>query len=156
MRSFASRALDVKHRGCVPQGLTIDAMKRHGILNGDLAQLVALIGHGQTVLIADAGMPRPPGLPLIDLAVTLGLPGFVDVVRAVVCEMAVEKFTVADELVESNDSVLSDIQGLLVGSEQVQVSHELLKELSANAVAFVRTGEGTPYANVLLYSGVVF
>jgi len=36
------------------------------------------------------------------------------------------------------------------------VSHEELKRLSQKAAAVVRTGEFTPYANVILYSGVVF
>lgn len=131
-------------------------MKRHGILNGELANVIASIGHGQTILIADAGMPRPPNVALIDLAITLGLPGFVDVVRAVAVEMVAEKFTVADELVASKHAVLREVRNLLKGSEELHVSHAVLKELSADAVVFVRTGEGTPYANVLLHSGVVF
>jgi D-ribose pyranase len=131
-------------------------MKRHGILNGELSHLIASIGHGQTVLIADAGMPRPAGVPLIDLAVTLGLPGFVDVVRAVVGEMAAEMFTVADELVASKHGLVNDLRELLPAAAELSVSHETLKELAGNAVAFIRTGEGTPYANVLLHSGVIF
>jgi D-ribose pyranase len=131
-------------------------MKRDGILNGELARIIASIGHGQTVLIADAGMPCPAGVSLIDLAVTLGLPGFVDVVRAVVGEMAVEQFTVADELVTSQHAVLDDLRGLLPSVAELSVSHETLKELSGKVVAFVRTGEATPYANILLHSGVVF
>jgi D-ribose pyranase len=130
-------------------------MKSRGILNAQLAHVVASIGHGQTVLIADAGMPRPAGVPIIDLAITLGLPGFLDVVGAVVGEMTVERFTIADELVASNHRMLADLRGLLCGAES-SVPHEQLKALSADAVAFVRTGEATPYANVLLSSGVVF
>jgi D-ribose pyranase len=154
--SIAPGSGAVNHFGTRPRRLTMNPMKRHGILNGELARVVASIGHGQTILIADAGMPRPPGVLLIDLAVTLGLPGFVDVVRSVVSEMAVEKFTVAGDLVVSNQAVLRDVRGLLPNAEEMQVSHDRLKELSASAVAFVRTGEGTPYANVLLFSGVVF
>jgi D-ribose pyranase len=135
-----------------------ESMKTRGILNGQLAEVVASIGHGQTILIADAGMPRPPGVPLIDLAVTLGLPGFLDVVRAVVGEMTVERFTIATELVDSTHPVLADLRRLLNGqkSEESTVSHQELKARSAEAIAFVRTGEATPYANVLLASGVVF
>jgi D-ribose pyranase len=36
------------------------------------------------------------------------------------------------------------------------VTHAQLKELSRNARAVIRTGEATPYANVILYSGVIF
>jgi D-ribose pyranase len=36
------------------------------------------------------------------------------------------------------------------------VSHEALKTMTQSARAVVRTGEFTPYANVVLASGVVF
>jgi D-ribose pyranase len=36
------------------------------------------------------------------------------------------------------------------------VSHLILKEMTRNARAVVRTGEFTPYANVILVSGVTF
>jgi len=41
-------------------------------------------------------------------------------------------------------------------AEVDHITHEELKILSAEAVAIVRTGEFTPYANVILVSGVVF
>ena len=36
------------------------------------------------------------------------------------------------------------------------VTHEKLKELARHARAVIRTGEATPFANVILYSGVIF
>ncbi len=131
-------------------------MKRRGILNAELARVIAGIGHGQSVLIADAGMPAPPGVNVIDFAVVLGIPRFVDVLRAVIGEFAVERYVVATELVESNHALLGTTRELLSGSDETSVSHAELKKLSESCVAFVRTGEATPYANVLLCAGVVF
>ncbi len=131
-------------------------MKRLGILNAQLAQVIAAIGHGQTILIADAGMPRPPQVPIVDLALVLGIPRFIDVVRAVVEECAVETFTIAAEFVASDHAVLTELLAAMHGTTQATVSHKALKKLSKDAVLFVRTGEATPYANVLLSAGVVF
>lgn len=36
------------------------------------------------------------------------------------------------------------------------VMHDRLKELSHQARGVIRTGEATPFANVILYSGVIF
>jgi D-ribose pyranase len=36
------------------------------------------------------------------------------------------------------------------------VAHDALKRLSRDARAVIRTGEATPYANVVLYAGVIF
>jgi len=36
------------------------------------------------------------------------------------------------------------------------VSHSQLKELTKNCKAVIRTGETTPYANIILQSGCIF
>jgi D-ribose pyranase len=133
-------------------------VKRSGILNAHLAEVVAGIGHGQTILLADAGMPRPRNVPIVDLAVTLGLPGFLDVLQVIVGEMMIESYVIAEELVAAPAAIgtLSGIRSLLLGSAEGLISHEELKLRSASATLFVRTGEATPYANVLLSAGVVF
>ncbi|RIO78192.1 D-ribose pyranase, partial [Staphylococcus haemolyticus] len=41
-------------------------------------------------------------------------------------------------------------------SELEQVNHETFKALTKNAKAIIRTGEATPYANIILQSGVIF
>lgn len=68
-------------------------MKKHGILNSHIAKLLADLGHTDTIVIADAGLPVPPGVPKIDLALTLGTPGFREVTKLIADEMVVEKVT---------------------------------------------------------------
>ena len=58
-------------------------MKRTGILHAELSGLVAAMGHGDTLVIGDAGLPVPPGVRCIDLAVSPGVPRFQQVVDAV-------------------------------------------------------------------------
>jgi D-ribose pyranase len=131
-------------------------MKRSGILNAELAAVIAGIGHGQTILIADAGMPRPSDIAIVDLAVVLGCPSFIDVVSAIVRECSIEKYTIATELLGSDSEVLPQLRACLEDTAEEAVSHTDLKELSKGALVFVRTGEATPYANVLLTASVVF
>ena len=45
-------------------------MKKSGILHGDLSKIIAELEHFDTILIGDAGMPCPPGVKWIDLAVS--------------------------------------------------------------------------------------
>jgi len=59
---------------------------------------VAGLGHLDTVVIADAGLPIPPQTPRIDLAVAQGIPAFLDVLKAVLGEMEVQGAIIADEM----------------------------------------------------------
>ena len=129
-------------------------MKRGGIINAPLAGLLAGLGHTDTVVVGDCGLPRPPGVPVVDLAVTLGVPRFADVVTALAAELVVEWATVARETAEANPAALSLLEGLF--GEPRWVTHAELKAESARARLVVRTGEATPYANVVLTCGVPF
>lgn len=130
-------------------------MKKGPVLNIALSQLIASLGHGDLVVIGDAGLPVPPGVPLIDLALTRGVPGFLQTVETVLAEMQVERHLLADELATSNAPIAAAVAALgLPGRDGV--SHAEFKRLSAGARAIVRTGECTPYANIILVAGVVF
>lgn len=130
-------------------------MIRHGrLLHADLLGRLAAIGHTQTVVIADAGLPLPPGVPVVDLALTHGVPRFGAVLDAVLDTLVVESALVADEL--SGQPAQPAIHALLGSLPTARVPHERLKQLTAAASVIVRTGECTPYANVILTGGVDF
>ena len=129
-------------------------MKRHGILNSHISKVLTDLGHTDMVVIADCGLPIPTGVPRIDLALELGTPSFVDVVRIVADDMAVEQVTLATEIKAANPVALEAVTKLDV--PQDYVSHEAFKELTKQAKVIIRTGEATPYANVILHAGVIF
>src|SRR4029079_1246719 len=129
-------------------------MKKRGILQSALAEVIAGMGHTDLLVIGDAGLPVPPGVPCIDLAVRCGLPPMLDVTRAIADELQVEEVTVADELLERGGGLPDALRELFPGARFQHVSHEDLKRLSAGAKAVVRTGECTPYHNVVLRAGV--
>lgn len=129
-------------------------MKRTGILNRHLAGALAELGHGDGVLVCDAGMPIPDGPRVVDLAFRAGVPAFAEVLDGLLAELVVEGATAARELREANPEASSLLEGRFPGLDLV--AHERLKELSAGARLVVRTGEARPYANVLLRCGVFF
>jgi D-ribose pyranase len=131
-------------------------MKRTALLHAELSQVIAALGHGDMLVLGDAGLPIPAGPRSIDLAVTPGVPRLVDVLSEVLSEMQVERAYIAVEAMSAgNPSLPAWCRGRLPVVPQT-VPHEELKRISAQARAIVRTGECTPYANIILCAGVTF
>ena len=107
-------------------------------------------------MIGDAGMPIPPGVPIVDLVLTAGVPTFEQAMDAILDEAVVEGYTIAEEIVENNPRLLAYIREKLPGVEETMISHTDLKAMSAGVRFAVRTGEFTPYPNIILRAGVAF
>jgi D-ribose pyranase len=131
-------------------------MKKTPLLHAELSRLVASLGHGDAVVIADAGLPVPAGTPVIDLALTRGVPSFAQVLEALLSEMQVERAEHATEMLARSPQVAALLRHALPGVPLHPVDHEDFKQRCAAARAVVRSGECTPYANVMLFAGVVF
>jgi D-ribose pyranase len=129
-------------------------VKKAGILNRHLAGALAELGHGDGVLVCDAGMPIPAGPRVVDLAFRAGVPSFAEVLDGLLDELVVEGATAAREVRKANPEATALLEARFPGLWTV--SHEELKALSAGARLAVRTGEARPYANVLLRCGVFF
>lgn len=131
-------------------------MKKIGILNQPISVVVSGLGHMDTLVIADAGLPIPAETERIDLALTEGIPGFLETLRVVLTEMQVETAVVAQEMLSVSPHVYEAIQELLGDVPITTIDHEAFKAQTKTARAVVRTGEFTPYANIILVAGVVF
>lgn len=129
-------------------------MKREGILNAGLAGSIARLGHTDLVVVCDCGLPIPPGPEVVDLAFRFGVPSFETVLSGLLEEIVVEGATAAEE-VESQNTHSRDLLKTLL-PDLVLVSHEELKRMVAGTKLVVRTGEATPYSNVILRCGVPF
>ena len=70
-------------------------MQKIGIFNSDIAKVLADLGHTDTIVIGDCGLPVPAGVPKIDLALKPGTPSFLDVLTEVLKYMEVEKIHIA-------------------------------------------------------------
>jgi D-ribose pyranase len=131
-------------------------MKKIGTLNQPLSEVIAGMGHMDTLVIADAGLPIPQETQRIDLALTGGTPGFLETLRVVLGELKIEQAIVAEEMISSNEPIYKQVQEMLTEIPIETISHEDLKNRTKSARAVVRTGEFTPYANIILVAGVVF
>ncbi|GHD43711.1 D-ribose pyranase [Streptomyces mirabilis] len=129
-------------------------MKKAGILNRHLSGALAELGHGDGVLVCDAGMPIPAGPRVVDLAFRAGVPSFAEVLDGLLEELVVEGATAAHEVRGANPEATALLDARFPTLSTV--SHEELKALSAGVKLIVRTGEARPYANVLLRCGVFF
>lgn len=139
-------------------------MKKTTNLNAALSHSIATLGHTDSLTICDAGLPIPDFVERIDLALTAGVPGFLQTFDVAVSELFVERVLLAEEIKQKNPQILTALLERLAQLEKIQnnsiqidyVSHEIFKEQTHNSKAIVRTGECSPYANIILYSGVPF
>ena len=127
-------------------------MKKTALLNARISGLIAAMGHGDMLVIGDAGLPVPPGVEVIDLALVRGVPGVFDVLDAVLTELQVEGAILADE---AAPELSSAFRARDLGHVET-MPHDAFKIRTAAARAVIRTGECTPYANICLRAGVAF
>ncbi|AAM23504.1 D-ribose pyranase [Caldanaerobacter subterraneus subsp. tengcongensis MB4] len=130
-------------------------MKKTELLNSEISEVVARLGHKDLLVIADSGLPIPDNVKRIDIALTKGIPSFRDTLNTVLTELGVEKAYVAREMIDKNKKLYLELSEQF-GDKLVIIDHEQLKEMCKNAKAVIRTGEYTPYANIVLESGVEF
>lgn len=131
-------------------------MKKDRLLNPLILREVAALGHTDYLCIGDSGLPVPEGVKVIDISVTAGLPRFLDVLRAVESELVVESYIIAEEIAEANPETQEKINEILPGKPAAMVPHEEFKHLTEHAKCMIRTGETSPYANIILVGGVNF
>ena len=131
-------------------------MKKIGTLNQPLSAVIAGLGHMDQLVIADAGLPIPVTTQRIDLALKEGIPSFMDALQVVLEEVQVESAVIADEMVSNSPQVYQQLKEMLPDIPIETIPHEEFKIMTGEARAIVRTGEFTPYANIILNAGVVF
>jgi simple sugar transport system permease protein/D-ribose pyranase len=130
-------------------------MKRNGILNLPLNEAIAAMGHGDLLIVCDAGFPIPSQIPRVDLAILPDLPDLQTVLSAIAQDFIAEKVSYAAEMAENNPELKRKVDQIFVGADFIAVSHQqILSELSHKAKFIVRTGAFDPWGNILLYSGV--
>ena len=134
-------------------------MKKTALLNAELSAAIARLGHGDLIVIGDAGMPVPPGTACIDQALTPGVPDFITTLQVILSEMQVQGHLLAQETLEAAPAALGQLQELYacgaLGERQI-VTHARLKEACKEARVQIRTGECRPYSNIALIAGVTF
>lgn len=131
-------------------------MKKQVLLNSYLSRLIAEMGHGDCLAISDAGLPIPPQTPRIDLAVCGGVPSLLSVFDVVVTELEVERAVIAREMRIDSPRMYGQVIAKIRDIAYSEISHQQLKGRLTRCKAVVRTGELTPFANIVLHAGAIF
>jgi D-ribose pyranase len=129
-------------------------MKKKGVLNAPLNAALGELGHYDTSVICDAGLPIPGNMRRIDLSLTAGIPSFMEVLSAITDEIDLERVILAEEIKTNNPAQLKAIEKALPGIKIEFISHTEFKKRVSEAKFVVRTGEVTPFSNIILESGV--
>lgn len=139
-------------------------MYKSRLFNSEIIQILSKMGHTDQIAIGDAGLPIPENVKRIDLALTFGLPSFLQVFESVSESMQIEKVILAEEIFEHNPEIHKKILEQIQQVKKFQknkidityITHEMLKIQTNKCKAVIRTGECSPYANIVLQSGVIF
>lgn len=135
-------------------------MYKSGILNSEISSTLSYMGHTDTICIADCGLPIPENVKRIDLALKEGVPSFIETFKEVSKHMKIEKIILADEIKNKNNEILKQICDIFENYEvnfKVEfISHQDFKEKTSKCKAIIRTGEMSPYANVILQANCIF
>ncbi|MBB6622826.1 D-ribose pyranase [Clostridium gasigenes] len=131
-------------------------MRKTPLLNSNLSLVISKMGHTDMIAIGDCGLPIPKESERIDLALVNGVPTFIDTLKVTLMELQVEEVLIAKETMEVSPNLFEEIKKVIGDVKITFISHEDLKKDLKKCMAVVRTGEQTPYANIILKSGVVF
>ena len=131
-------------------------MRKTKLINSEVSYTIPKMGHTDSITIGDCGLPIPDGVNRIDLALKYGVPSFLETLDTILEELCVEEVIIAEEIVEKNTIIYNEILKRFENIKIIMVSHEEFKNMTKSSKAVVRTGECTPYANIILKSGVVF
>lgn len=131
-------------------------MKKTGLLNSSISDVISKMGHTDGLAIGDCGLPIPDQTQRIDVALIKDVPGFIQTLKVVLSELQIEEVEIAKETMEVSPGLYEEINKVIGAVKIKLITHEELKENLKGCKAVIRTGEQTPYANIILRSGVVF
>lgn len=131
-------------------------MKKQGILNSHVSKVLTDLGHTDTIVIADIGLPVPSGVPKIDLALKLGVPSFQEIVEIISEDMVIEKVIVAEELAAKNKGTSEYLNDKFKEIPIEAISHEQFKLLTRHAKVIIRTGKLSRMQTVFYKPGSIF
>ncbi|MBS4538846.1 D-ribose pyranase [Clostridium sp. D2Q-11] len=139
-------------------------MKKTKLINSNISYMISKMGHKDTLTIADSGLPIPNDVDRIDLALQKGIPSFMDCFKSVMSELKVEEVIIASEMEKISPELYEELMKEIenIKDEEncdikiTRVNHEEFKEITKDTKAVIRSGEFTPFANIILKSGVVF
>lgn len=128
-------------------------MLKSGILNPKVLELIARIRHTNTVVIADWAFPFWPEIETVDIALTHNIPTILDVLDLLTPIFKIGQIWQADEFITTNsDEVIFRFKKSVGEIPLIHEPHLEFKKRVPKAIGLIRTGDATPYGNLILES----
>ena len=129
-------------------------MKEIGILNRDIARAISEQGHGDLLLVTDAGFAIPRHVEVIDISMSENVPMVMELLSELRKYFSVEKMFMSKETREISPSHFEAASAAFGEEMEVEtLPHDDFKTLSRDVKVAIRTGDFTAYGNVILVSG---
>lgn len=128
-------------------------MLKTGILNPHLLDLIARIRHTNTLVISDWAFPFWPEIETVDISLTHGIPTVLDVLDLLTPVFQIGRIWQADEFVAANTA--DTVERFAKSFGQIPLTREAhvdFKKRVPHAIGLIRTGDPTPYGNIILES----
>lgn len=130
-------------------------MKKGKILNKRLNEVIADMGHGDILILGDAGFPIPCEEKRVDLAITQEMPSVIEILELLYGDFIYERVIVAEEQKKFNPLHFNKVSELSVRCKVETVPHtDIIGTYRDQAKYFVRTGGLEPWGNIVLVSGI--
>lgn len=129
-------------------------MLKKGILNPHILNLLARIRHTNTLVIADRGFPFWPTIETVDLSLIDGIPTVLQVLSAIRDNFTIGGVHMASQFRDANSGpTILTFEHALEGVPLTYEDHEMVfKKRVPGAIGLIRTGDTTPYGNMILVS----
>jgi D-ribose pyranase len=134
-------------------GARVYRVIKTGILNPAILSLVSRVRHTNTLVIADRGFPYWPQIETVDISLVDDVPTVSQVVRALLPNFQAGRAWMAEEFLVHNGEVqAAAVREVLDGIPLVLLPHVDFKLGVPRAIGLIRTGDASPYANMILES----
>ena len=129
-------------------------MLKAGILNPHINSLVSRVRHTNMLVISDMGFPFWPMIETVDISLVAGVPSVLQVLESLLANFTVGQAYMAEEFLAHNpDSARAEVTAALGTVPLAFEPHEAqFKKRVPHAIGLIRTGDTTPYANIILVS----
>ena len=128
-------------------------MLNSGILNSHLLSLLAKVRHTNTIAIVDCGFPNWPGVEVVDISLTRGIPTVLEAFDLIRPVFTVGKIWQAEEFLQCNsEETVNRFAESLKGLSFSREPHAEFKGRVPGVIGLIRTGDPTPYANLIFES----
>jgi len=122
-----------------------------GILNPQVNFLLSRVRHTDTLVIADRGFPFWPTISSVDLSLVDGVPTVLQVLAALRPNLPIGRAWMAQEFLRHNpEGTTTAFAEALLGIVLQHKPHLEFKQRVPFATGLIRTGDITPYANIIL------